>query len=794
MRVALLQLFGLSDGDVQRVSSVSLQLRNVEALGWLVFVGMVMAGFVWWSYTMQEGHRELTRGRRRVLAGLRMTLLTLILLLLLRPVLALDLEEHIRRTVLLLVDATKSMNLRDQRMDEIDQKRAEIGMGAIHGLDQPLEPGRLAEAKQISRAELVKAVLQNENLHLLASLKKDFNVETCLFGRTATPVAGPGWLLDYRPNSDTTAIGDAVRGLLDSKRGQPLAGIVLMTDGGNNAGSPPVEAAEGASRDGVPIYAYGVGITSPRDIIVSHLAAPEIAFAGDAMSVSVQVRGQGLSGQSGRVALKLGETEVASKDITFTGADQIVSLDFTPKTKGDFDLTASIPPRDDEASKENNSAGQRVRVIDDKIKVLYIEQKPRWEFRFLQTALLRDRRIQPSFVLVDGDPALSQEAGTPYLPGFPVEKEKLFKYDMVIIGDVDPGAFSAAQLGALGEFVSQFGGAVLFIAGRDSMPDAYRGTAVEKMLPVELEPYREEARSSPVHLALTPLGVSSQMLRLVPDEEENAALWARLPPVYWDYRVARPKPAAQVLVEDPDTARASEFGKMPVLATQQYGVGQVFYLGTDELWRWRQGAGVDEYPLLWGQVVQGGAMAHLLGASKKTQLSVDKEEHSIGDPVTIFARLYNDSFQPIADAQVQAQYTVQTKGSGPSEPTPLILRAVPDQPGMYRGDFVALKEGRYRVATVNDPGTSVEFSATEPQFELGETAMNEALLRQMAAISGGRFLREEDLAGLPAELSAKPEAIHTARDLEVWSSPFYYALLCAVAVAEWFLRKRWNLK
>ncbi len=72
---------------------------------------------------------------------------------------------------------------------------------------------------------------------------------------------------------------------------------MLITDGGNNAGSPPAEAAEAASRDGVPIYAYGVGITSPRDIIVSHLSAPEIAFAKDECPVTVQVRGQGLSGQ-----------------------------------------------------------------------------------------------------------------------------------------------------------------------------------------------------------------------------------------------------------------------------------------------------------------------------------------------------------------------------------------------------------------------------------------------------------------------------------------------------------------
>ncbi len=193
--------------------------------------------------------------------------------------------------------------------------------------------------------------------------------------------------------------------------------------------------------------------------------------------------------------------------------------------------------------------------------------------------------------------------------------------------------------------------------------------------------------------------------------------------------------------------------------------------------------------------MQGAALAHLLGSSKKTQLSVDKVEHNVGDPVTVFARLYNDSFQPIADAQVDAEYTVLTGVAGAErERQPVLLRAVPDQPGMYRGDFVALKAGRYHLSTVSDPATAIEFTAREPQFELGETAMNEGLLEQMAAISGGGFFREENLGGLVQALNSKPEILRTSRDVEVWSSPLYFLMLCAIAATEWILRKRWNLK
>ena len=113
---------------------------------------------------------------------------------------------------------------------------------------------------------------------------------------------------------------------------------------------------------------------------------------------------------------------------------------------------------------------------------------------------------------------------------------------------------------------------------------------------------------------------------------------------------------------------------------------------------------------------------------------------------------------------------------------------------MYRGDFVALKPGRYQVSATRDPATVVEFDAREPQFELGETAMNEPLLKQMASISGGKYFREENLADLGKELNARPETLHTARDLEIWSSPFFLTLMCCVASLEWILRKKWNLK
>src|SRR4030095_16782931 len=143
--------------------------------------------------------------------------------------------------------------------------------------------------------------------------------------------------------------------------------------------------------------------------------------------------------------------------------------------------------------------------------------------------------------------------GSPYISQFPARKDDLFNYDLVIFGDVDPKVISSAHLENLNEFVSKFGGAVVMVAGKRFSPAAYRRSVMEKMLPVEfdtptVESSMEPMAEKPIRLELTPAGRASPMLRLSDRDDENVALWKQLPPLYWVAKVARSKPAAEVLL------------------------------------------------------------------------------------------------------------------------------------------------------------------------------------------------------------------------------------------------------
>lgn len=797
MLQTLVNFFGLSRGE--QPADAALSLHGI-GLGWLLVLTILLIATAWFTYA--RAAEQLPRWRRSALALLRVLFLLLILTLLARPVLSLTHERLTRSTVLLLIDSSASMSaIVDHRWDANDLKRAALAKGLLDpakGLDQPL-PAELLGAEKLSRIELVQAALRNARIDLLNSFARRSDVAVYRFDRSAEAVETGdseqnAWIEQLPASGDQTALGDAIRQAISRKRGQNLAGIVLITDGAANSGLSPLDASRLARQDAAPLFIWGVGITSPRDIAVgSEILTQDIAFVRDKLPVTVRVRSIGLAGQSAKLRVTLGE-ESAEKDVRFAGdGEQLVSVELTPEKPGQFDLRAEIQPLNEEVVKENNAASRTVRVIDGRIKVLLVEQFPRWEFKYIQQALLRDRRIELRCWLVEGDESIALTQDSPYINAFPKTKEDLFKHDLVILGDLDPSVLPEAQQKYLGEFVAKFGGAVAVIAGRRNGPQAWRRTPIEKMLPVELEmtSFNDPPANRPIALELTAAGKSSDMLRLAGDELENVRAWAQLPPIYWVARVMRSKPAAEVLLVDPDPSRGSRYGKMPAMAIGQYGMGQVLYVGTDNFWRWRKNDGEETHARLWGQIVQRLTLPRLLGESRRTQLSCDRREYAVGAPIAIYARLYTESFEPMTPSQVAGMFA-STSGQHPSRVVQ--MRSVPDQPGMYRGVVAASTPGEFMFSADHDPQTKLSISVARPQQELTEPAMNESLLRQMASLSGGEFLREEDLASLPERIHPRDQRTRTTATIELAYTWPFLLLMLAVVTAEWILRKRSQLK
>jgi len=672
--------------------------------------------------------------------------------------------------------------------------------------------GRAAWAKYLATATMAAAVLWGVIATARSrSAAAEQAAAPAIDAGDAPPQLDLSWVKDLPDDGRPTAIGDAVRDAIVRKGGDRLSAIVLVSDGVSNSGLHPLDAAKTAAGRKIPIYVYGVGASGMRDISIdarSGIFALPVALTKDKLLVSVRVRSVGMAGRSAPLVVKMGQEQVEQTVNLGADGEQIVTVELMPKgelkagEEKTEQITAEIAPLDDEATRTDNRSSRPIKIKDGRLRVLYVEQSPRWEFRYIQEILRRqgpanDRRVLLKCLLLEGDRGIAADADkTIYVPEFPKEKKELFAYDVLVLGDVDPKFLSPPQIEMITEFVSQKGGGLVFLAGKRFNPSGYRGTPLEKLLPVELlatdgmTSASGAAADRPIRLELTPMGKESRVLKPTEEEAKNVPAWDQLPPIFWTARVGRAKPGAQVLVVDPDQAKAISQEKMPVIATQQYGVGPVLYIGTDNLWRWRRNKGERFHWLIWAQLTQRMARPHLLGAGKQVQLSCDQDSYEPNTPVTVYATLYSSGFEPLTDPTVKASCR-EVNGDKSTE---VVLQAIPGHPGMYRGQFTPPTKGTYRFTVDLDKTVPLDVQVNDRDPEMHEAAMDRPLLEKVAATSGGLFVREEGLFALPEKLAARTEREKKIQPAEIWCSPMYFLLLMAAVTAEWVIRKMCQLK
>lgn len=786
------------------------------APGWAFLIFLALAAACIWAYRRYAP--EITHRRRGVLIALRLLALALLLFLLTKPVLNITVNEAVRQNLLVLLDASKSMDLSDHRVEPDDLKRAGLLTGQLDpakGLNQgaPGDAAALADAK---RWDLLEKLAANKKLNLWPRLHEKSEIVVFPFGRDATAAGAlgePGTPLTaaqaveffkrVRPEAQATAIGEGLSQVLDQNRGQAVSGVLLITDGCNNSGLPPVEAARVASEQNVPLFIYGIGVTSPADLIIRDLKAPRMSFLKEKVVITCKVQIQGLTGKSTVVTLEGNGEVLDTKKMEITGDGEFeVTFEFVPDKIGDLNLEVSAPVLPEEVGKDNNTATGKMRIVDNKLNVLLIEQEPRWDFRYLLSYLQRDRRLQVKAVLVNGEPDLDQYEDSPFLAKLPEDREGIFKNEIIILGDVNPEDLGETRMKLIRDWVEQTSGGIIFLAGPNYNPTAYVGTPLETLLPViphtglseEDRKFREKEL---IKLQLTAAGETSSYLQLSEDPVENRRIWDSFPGVRWTAPVVRAKPGAQVLLVDPRSDRATQDGPMPVFAMQSYGSGECVFIGTDETYRWRSHIGEKYYSQIWGLIMQSLSMQRLQSASSRTQLKTEKERYFAGDKVRISGKVFKENFEPLATATLDATAKIITKDAAGKEVEKQVnveMSAVPDKTGEYRGEFLAQAPGEYRFATLQDPTAIVKFDVIEPKLEQMETAMNDRLLKAMAESGHGKFLREEDLNKLPDFIAERSATVATFKTIPLYYSAWWVVFLLALAFAEWTLRRVSQLK
>ena len=706
----------------------------------------------------------VSRRQRGVLTALRFTTLLLLAAYLLRPMLVEPAPvAHVSALVPVLVDVSRSM--------------------------------RIADVGDTRRIEYARTLLDEQ---IMPVLGREFQVELLSFGEVLAPADAGQLQANGRWSDLTGALADVV----ERYRGRNVAGIVVISDGGDTSGREP-ETTGGVNVP--PVYPIGVGSRHiVRDREVLSLTAGQAALAESVIDLGVTIvsHGFGESPVDVRVLENGRPIEVRRVPIPADGSPVRETFRVSPSGEAATLYTVEIPRDSTELVPGNNTRGVLVRAPGPRRRVLFVEGAPGFEHSFLKRALGEDPGLELDAVVRKGQNDRGEEtfyvqagaARTAALAQrFSVAREALFAYDALILGNVEGHTLTGEQLGMAADFVSVRGGGLLVLGGLSFAGRGLVGTKLEEVLPVELTGRGGLARAArpnrrePNKVELTIDGVAHPVMRLGSSEPESEKRWADLPVLASITRLGAPRPGASVLA-----VSAGPGGWEPVVAVQQYGRGRAMVFAGEASWRWRMLLPAENraYETFWRQVVRWLAIE----APRPVSLTASSGG-TVGEPMTIEIGVQSQRFEPVRDASIDIRVT--EPGGDVRDVTALVADSVtgayeariqPDQPGVYE----IRVEARRADMLIGESRDWVLVGGAEA--ELTDPRLNDALLRRLATASDGRYVEESEIAQLASWLRVEAtESVPLVRR-DLWHNSWTFLAVVLLLSVEWTLRRHWGLR
>ncbi|QDU93472.1 VWA domain-containing protein [Lignipirellula cremea] len=761
--------------------------------GLVVLAALAGAAYVGYNYYRERG---MAGWKMRAGLGLiRFALLAIVVLMLygwMRHRHKTDLPD-----LVIAIDDSESMAIEDQYPSE-QLRTAVAQLLASASLSKP------------TRLHLAQALLVENDGELLARLRERYNLKFFRLGGSARVLSGEGDVLDrlrqLEPQQPTSELGSGLRDILETQRGRPTAAMILLTDGITTVGRSLSEAAEYARRKNVPLYVVGLGNEEPaRDLRLTDLLASEMVFVDDVANFDVKLSAEGFDGESVVVRLKredqAGVLDEQTVVLQGPGA-QSVRLSHRPGETGEFEYTVEVEQRKGEINFENNRQSQQVAVRDETIRVLLAQGYPNYEFRYLKSLLGRQlkksdpaaKSIELTTVLQEADLAYATQDETAERL-FPVNREELFRYDVLILGDLDPSMLSKSSLQDISDFVQEHGGGVVFIAGPRSMPMQYRDTPLESLFPFSIDlasaPPPDATILDSFRMVPTPLGLATAPFQLGNSDSDSYETWRKLPGMYWMLETADLRPAARVLAEHP-TRTGADGRRLPVILMQYVGAGKVVTHLTEETWRWRFRAGDYYFARYWIQLIRYLSRVKLLGQSRQAELTLDRSDGAYrrGDPVYVRLRFVDERQAPPQEDGV----TIILEREGGRRKN-VQLAHDPSNRGVFETTLSNLAEGSYRIwvatPTLEGKPPAERFVVTAPPGETARVEMDAADLRRAATVSRGKFYQVANVNRLLDDLpDGRQVRIESLPPEPVWNHWGFPLAFVGLIVAEWLLRKR----
>lgn len=725
---------------------------------WLGVAGLVGASAVA-TYTIARGRSSVAD--RGVMAGLRVALIGAIVFCLMQPTLILSTVVPQQNFVGVLIDDSRSMDLRN-------------------------DDGTL-------RSDFVTEAFDPEEGTLLKALSERFVLRFFRFSDRAGRIDGLDELAYDGTGTHIAQVLDVAR---EELAGVPLSGLVMVSDGADNDDRPLTEALVPLQAAGIPVFTVGVGdeLIEP-DIELGRVELPRTVLEGSTLMVDVVVTQSGYGERSVPILVEDDEQILAEETIDLgpDGEPVVARVAFQLGASGSRRVSFSIPTQEGERVERNNRRTAWVEVRGERDKILYFEGEPRPELKFARRAIEDDENLQLVVLQRTAESKFLRLSVSDSLElqfGFPTTREELYRYRGLVLGSVEASFFTHDQLRMIADFASDRGGGLLFLGGHSAFAEGgWTGTPVEQVMPVVLgeatpgvQGYFSEVKAEP-----TPAGLAHPTVQLDAEPASVAARWDSLPPVTVVNRLVETRPGATTLLRG---VPSSGGGDQVLLAFQRYGRGKSIALTAQDTWLWQMHADVSledqSHEAFWQQVLRW----LVDGVPDAVAVVTAEERVEPGQPVTVLGSVSDSSYMDVNDASVTARVT---SPSGVVEELPVEWTVERD--GEYEVQLRPAEIGDHEIELVAERdgvplGTAHTFLHVAPSDEeFYDAARRTALLRRVADETGGRFYTPETVSQLPDDITISGAGVTLVEELDLWDMPALFLLMLLLMGAEWGFRR-----
>jgi len=548
-----------------------------------------------------------------------------------------------------------------------------------------------------------------------------------------------------------------------------IASITIVSDGVITQGLTPIYSAE---KIGIPVFTVGIGDSSKKnDVEIKNVINNEFIYAETPTTILATILNKGFAGTTTQVSLYENSQLIENKNIALdrSGVNSI-SFDYTPKQSGEKKLSLKINNLEGESNTLNNQKVFYINVLSNKINILLIAGSPSSDLTFIKNSLSADNNLKVNTLtqisagnFLEQNPSVELDsADIIYLIGFPTS--------------ITSDDFLTRLVNKLENKNTPF---FLLLT---SDVELKKLNSLSYLLPISVSMIDKN------YLQVQPdIQISEIDNPIIQNNQGND--WNNLPPINQPIVSLDVKPESKIISK---VKINNQPRNNPLIVSRNFGSKRAVVLIGKDIWKWKLQTANKNLSLFDGFILSTTRWLNAPDDQKKVKIKTSKKIYSSGELVEFTAQVYDESFNPVSEAEVKVNINAQNSKDE------LILNSI--GAGLYEGSVSLSTNGDYYFSgnaslngkmLGNDNGT---FNIGDIDIEMIDSRMNYEFLSLLSNQTKGIFYSPGDINSLIVKLnelnlSASKEKLTTS-EIRLWSDEWLLVIVILLFAFEWFLRKR----